>query len=839
LEEETKEVPEEKPNLVGEGDIEKLKESQEPGKPEEKPKEVTEEPKKVEDEKEPEKKDKVGERDIERLRERKHEEKRDFDFAKIMNLLNNKNGKRLLVLGFVFLIFLLAFWIRSIPAQYNELQALDPFYLYRLTEYAVNNNFQLPEVDTFRQYPYGSIPLNDEFSVPIYLPVTLYTIFGQGMPYLQFAILYPALMGALAIIVMFFIGRELYDYKAGLFSAFFLAVIPAFITRTSAGFFDKEPTFGFFMLVTIYFFIASYKRDSWKYGVLAGIFLGIASISSGIGRYIYIFYFLFAIILLLINKYKGLLASYGPLVIFSTIIQLLAPRGNTDSTLFYIFVGLFGIIVLRYLVEKYKIIKEENLKYFVPGLMVVIVLFLLIGTMFSDYVFSLLNSLVSVVFVLNPSAIGYTVAEQQPGDLNSMIGVSGLGFAPQILPQLNIFYSYFNIAGLPIPGIFSIFLLMVLGIIFIVLRLLKRLLKDKKMSRDDLIFILPLLWAIASMWGVFLFIRLLFLFGMPAALLAGLFVGWSVNKLLGLKHEKVKQVVKYMPFYLTIIIALIVVTNTVNAFAYSSALGPSICITNPQILIDGQRCLDINEDGSITYATGQPWYEAMAFLRDLDSPKSVLTWWDFGHWFHARGETPSASDGGKGPRYETAIWYTASVSEWDDFLPYVRDEYQVTHILQDYTLPGKYGAITAIATNGEGIVGLLQLSQGEVFQEGEVTIQEFRGGQYAIWLPINSAGDIAGSPRLLTYQGEQFVSNGFINDVCSEDGITHVGDETPSIGGCLSFSSFGVYYIPEVAKNTIFISLQFMNGAGLPVKNVFDNSVIKIFEIEYNTTDST
>ncbi len=778
---------------------------------------------------EPEKR--VGAEDIERLRSETESRKPRSDYFERAKTLFRGDRKRLLVLAALFVIFVLAFWIRSIPAQYNEIQALDPFYLYRLGQYMLDNDLRLPDVDTFRHHPFGSIPLQDEFSVPIYLPVLSYLVLGQSMPFLQWAIIYPALAGALAVIVMFFIGRELYDYRAGLFAAFFLATIPAFITRTSAGFFDKEPTFGLFMLLTVYFFIAAYRRNSWKLGILAGVFLGVANISSGIGRYIYIFYFLFAMIVLLLNRHKRLLHSYGPTVVLATLIQFLAPKNNIGSTFFYMFVGVLAILLLRYVVERFRLLKEKDIKYFVPGMVVVITIGLLMGTMFSDYLFQLLDGLLSVAFVLNPSPIGYTVAEQQPGNWGSMASLTGLQFYNQNFPHLGPFTETFYLGTLPVHGLLSIFFLMLLGIMMIVLRFAKRVYREKDLRDDEMILVLPLLWVIASMWGVFLFVRLTFLFGPPAALIAGLFAAWGVRKLLDMRgHPRLGGAAKNMPFYVLLVAALLVFVNSVNALNYSSALGPSICITNPQILIDGQKCLEVNDDGSITYAEGQPWYQAMAFLRDLPYPKNVLTWWDFGHWFNARGETPSVSDGGKGPRHETAIWYTAPVSQWDEFIPYL-EEYEVTHILQDYTLPGKYGAITAIATDGQGTVGLLQLSQAGTFQEGNTTVQEFTGGGFAFWIPITPAGDLAGSPMFLSSQGGQYVQNGFVNDVCTSQGILRVGDSAPSIGGCLSFSAAGSYYIPESAKNTIFTSLHFMNGSGLPVEKVFDNSLIQIYAL--------
>lgn len=772
----------------------------------------------------------VSHEDIEKVKQPEVEEpkKESQAMKRLKGVLKGDRRKTLGVAVLLILIFVLAFSVRATPARFNEIQALDPFYLYRLGQHMIDNNFQLPELDEFRHHPFGSVPLQDEFSVPIYLPVTLYVLIGGGMPFLQFAILYPALMGALAIFVMFFIGRELYDYRAGLFSAFFLAVIPAFITRTSAGFFDKEPTFGFFMLLTVLFFIAAYKRESWKLGILGGVFLGISNISSGIGVYMYIFFFLFAIILLLINRYKGLMYSYAPAVVLSIIIQLLAPKSNIDSLFIIITGGVFGLLIVTYIVDRFRVVKEKDMKFFVPGLLVLVVVGLLIGTIFSDYLFQLINGLVSVVFVLNPSPIGYTVAEQQPGDLNALMGLSDLHFSNSILPQLSF-----------ITPFLSIWLFMFLGILAMLYHLFKK---------RDLTMILPLVWLTASIWGIFLFIRLSFLFGPPAALMAGLFIAWGLNKLeLAKTVERLQSIARYVPYYIVIIAVLIAIPNAVNAYEYTHNLGPSICVANEQVLIGGAvvqdflgrgrlvgRCLDVNPaDGSITYAPNQPWYQAMEFLRTLPEPKNVLTWWDFGHWFHARGETPSVSDGGKGPRFPTAQWYTASVDRWEEFLPFTQETYEVTHILQDHTLPGKYGAITAIATDGQGTVGLLQLGQGQTFTEGNTTIQEFTGGGFVVWLPLTPEGNLAGSPRLLTVQGDQFVNNGFINSVCTVEGIVQTGDEQPSIGGCLSISSYGVFYLPEGTHNSIFASLQFMDGFGLPVEKVFDNQFIKIYEVQY------
>ena len=49
------------------------------------------------------------------------------------------------------------------------------------------------------------------------------------------------------------------------------------------------------------------------------------------------------------------------------------------------------------------------------------------------------------------------------------------------------------------------------------------------------------------------------------------------------------------------------------------------------------------------------------------------------------------------------------------------------------------------------------------------------------------------------------------------------------MGGCVTLTPAGVFYIPEEVKDSIFVSLQFMDGYGLPVEKVFDNQLIRIY----------
>jgi len=320
-------------------------------------------------------------------------------------------------------------------------------------------------------------------------------------------------------------------------------------------------------------------------------------------------------------------------------------------------------------------------------------------------------------------------------------------------------------------------------------------------------------WMVSSIWAVFGYIRLLFLLGPIAALMSAYFIKELIDysrktKVMQKAGDDIRKMVNYISVPLAIFIMLVLIMNTANAYVYGMALGPSL---------------------------NNYWKDAMDFLaNDTPENSNILSWWDFGYWFQTRGERPTLTDGGFGKRYEVAQWFTASPQNWTDYEPFIKDTYGIDYILMDYTLPGKYAAISKISSQGDQIVGIMQFQQSQVYPEGNSTIYEFTAGPYALWLPMNKNGnEMVGSPILLASQNGQYTSKAYINNVCSSAGLVKVGSEDPSLGGCVALTSFGVFYVPEEAMNTIFSYLMFMEGTGLPVEKVFDNQLIKIYEVIY------
>jgi asparagine N-glycosylation enzyme membrane subunit Stt3 len=747
-------------------------------------------------------------------------------------------------------IFLSAFWLRSLPGRFGELQALDPFHLYRMSEYLVNNNFVLPESDILRYYPLGVNSYYFDYMVPMYLPAMVYvslSTIGLNMHFLNFAIMWPALLGALAVVAMYFIGNEFFGRKAGLFAAFFLAVAPAFITRTSAGFFEKECIAGFFTLFSVFLFIKAFKKGSWKYGILSGLSLAVVSGAWGGARYFYLLYsgflgllFLLSAILLVLDHLfsdteslskrieaffgMDMLKAYLPTILLGVLIFQIFPHHTPLTSMEVVLsFAVLAVLLVRNGAERLSMVSKEKLRLVVPCMLLLGMVFLLVGSMFSDVLYGNLQQ-ISALLGMSRDVVGTTVAENAPGDWSNVIGMIGTGFSGGALTG---FLGLFNSAA---PYV-SLWIIMLLGLVLIAYRFYR--------TREWLL-IFPIVWLATSIYGVFYAVRLIFLLGPPAALIGGFFMAWFVDRFFRFHRERRAKSEKprllgLVPALVIIVTALVVGINLANGYVYSNGLGPSVCMPR-----EGELCLTIAENGTIQLDGQQPWYQALNFLSGTGQNNSVLSWWDFGYWFQTRGNKPSVADGGNlgGPYsdrdHRIADWFTSTTDRWDEWVPWMKN-LSVGYILMDYTLPAKYGAISKIASDGEQIVGFLEFRRTGMYPQGNQTTYVFGNGPYEIWMPFDDAGMLIGTPMFLVKQNDQYQQKTYINDVCTKDGIIRTGEQTPSLEGCVAISELGVHYIPPEAEHTIFINLMFMEGRGFPLEKVFDNSLIKIYKVNYSS----
>ncbi|TFF85615.1 MAG: hypothetical protein EU551_03635 [Promethearchaeota archaeon] len=250
------------------------------------------------------------------------------------------------------IIFVIALLMRLMPIFYAEaeIHALDPFVQFRATNYILNNGiFEFFNWhDTQSWYPYGKNMGTSIFPGTPLSGLTIYyflNFLGIPVTLLEACVMTPAIVGAITVVAMYFLGKVIANKKVGLLAAFFLMVSPGHMTRTYAGFYDNEGLGILSIVLTLLFFIHSLKKGSILSGIMGGVSLGVLSAAWGSWTYMYALISLGAFLLIIINKYSTrLLMSFSLTVGVGLIITIIVPRNNINTL-----EGPYGLISLAIL----------------------------------------------------------------------------------------------------------------------------------------------------------------------------------------------------------------------------------------------------------------------------------------------------------------------------------------------------------------------------------------------------------------------------------------------------------------------------------------------------------
>ncbi|MFB6204574.1 MAG: STT3 domain-containing protein [Candidatus Nanohaloarchaea archaeon] len=355
-------------------------------------------------------------------------------------------------------VFLLALWLRFMPANgMKYLQALDPYMIYRMSQHvALSGN--LPQLDFMRYFPYAT-PTYLLNQGDILIPALLwwmgpFLVFNNYMAWAQF---YPALMGALGVVFAYLLGREMFDKTTGVFSAFFLATIPGVMHRTSAGFFEKEPLGTALMLLSMFLFVRSWKREDYLSGIGAGITLGLFSISWGGSKMLWLLYpMVVGLVMLLDEDIEKLVTAYTPTVLIAAGVaaSLNQARFWFTDTEFLVNLGMLGFLWSRYLVEKFEVLPDRQLPYYVPGMSLLGGLALLLSPLYSDYIASRVMRLKTMATQQDAGhVIAKTVAENTEASLGQLLSETGAYSAAAVNPALGALASILGSWPLSFLGI--------------------------------------------------------------------------------------------------------------------------------------------------------------------------------------------------------------------------------------------------------------------------------------------------------------------------------------------------------------------------------------------------
>ena len=526
------------------------------------------------------------------------------------------------------LILFIAFTIRVMPMRWEiptgtlGLNEFDPYYQYTITNHMVQYGILSPYwpthwINTQQFYP-GGIDMGQ--SLPS-LPMTtaiLYNIIsflGVNIDLISFCSLMAPLLGTLAVLVIYFIGKDMGGKTVGLFSALIMALGASVIQRSSLGFFDTETVGVLSLLLFVFLFLRSIDqsksfRSMVMYSLGAGGALAYFAGGWGAAYYLIGLAALFVFVLVLMKRYsQRLLFSYsitfGLGLFFAAAVPFLGPHYLTTGVVLPVAV-VFALLCLAEVTRAQLSARTKTL--IAIGFLVV---------------------LVAGVFAV----VGL-------GDISNIAAKFGSVLDPftrQALPILE------SVAEHRITAWGSIYYELGIGILFFLVGIYFAMKNPTNRNVFLVVFGLTALYFAGSM------VRLLVLLTPAFALLASIGIMGLLKPFFTLLKEsgaqttiKSKRSLKRIGREYSVIAIVIVFLLLMSSYAFVPQNGgtPRVysSVYTPTTL--SAASLPITPNNPVPQ-----WRDMLSFTRNnLQATSVVASWWDYGDWLGMYGNVTTLCD---------------------------------------------------------------------------------------------------------------------------------------------------------------------------------------------------
>lgn len=678
--------------------------------------------------------------------------------------------------GIVLILTVLAFWVRILPfpdlaGTGDMIAGPDAWYNLRLIEVALANNFGFIHFEPMTLYPTGQDIVWGTLFTWIAAVVAAISGAATRPEVIDAAGWVPALMGAAMVPIMYWLGAKIGNWKTGLVSALFIAVIGGqYLSRSLYGHLDHHIAETLFStLFCLLYVVALYALNDHKidfkeyatlkipvlYGVVCGIVYlpGLLTMSTMV--VFGLFVAIFTLIQFIINHRSG--KPTESLLVLNVITFAVVALGlliygiqNLSFSFYSYSLGVFcahlGVIVgtvILYIIAQI-ISKKEKPWYYFP-----------------------VSLLVLVIVVMGIAAVGL------PSLYNAAIG--GLsGFFLQNAGMSTVA----EMASWSVEGAFNSFgwgiLLAVGGFIYLLYRVWKH-------EEPGSLFIL--IWSTLMIFATMQHVRWEYYVAANIALLAAVFVGWAITfaekDLLriscskkpeetgGIPAKKGKKAsaktasgpdwIKVGTSAIVAIVAIaFVATSAVTAVQTGESYG-KYGGTEADWISECTWMLNGTPETGVDYLK---LYNREGFEYPPGS-YGIMSWWDYGHYITTIAEripnSNSFQAGVAGPYGAAAVLTSTNESAVMEKLDYLGTRYVMT----DYKMAGgKFGAMaiwndsvaqltpyfyTLLQPNDEGQLSYVQAYTPAYYNTLTMRLQYYDGsmtgaGNVAVAYTDTSAG---------------------------------------------------------------------------------------------------
>ena len=513
----------------------------------------------------------------------------------------------------LFLVIILAIVIRCSPLIRGNLliKAFDPWIQYYSADYL--NEHTLYEyftwVDFKSWYPQGMFRgnLRPGLTFTVVAIFKIFQFLGLPISLYHICFFFPAFMGGITVLVIYYLGKEVYNRSTGLFAAFFLAFNPGYLQRTTAGFFDNETIGVFASLMTFLFLLKAARTGKFSHSVLGGVFLGYLSLSWGGYQFVYLIIPIISIILVLTNKYsENVLISYAGVQGTGLLIFSLYKAFNYEDLFSGLEVG--GIFLFTIILIIFHIIHTKKSEYpafyntllkmikwiLIPGIIIIAIIIWLAPGLIPFGFGSRFVTILSPLFREQVSLVA-SIAEQMPS-------------------AWSVFYYDTLIPLLLVPlGIYFCFRRLNIADIFLIGFVLLMYYFTGSMIRIILIFA-----PAAALIGSYGLVNILKIFGS--------FLG---ERKIGVSRKRRRQLKGTLGnsevFAVFFVIGFLGIAQVVHA--------TDIAVT--QMSYGQMAPLGVIHD----------WEETLTWMKaNLKGTDVVVSWWDYGYWLTPVGNVTTVND---------------------------------------------------------------------------------------------------------------------------------------------------------------------------------------------------
>jgi oligosaccharyl transferase (archaeosortase A-associated) len=622
-----------------------------------------------------------------------------------------------LVTGIILALFIgVALYLR-VALPYNQVfvgdwikfTGADAYHFMRQVDNVVHNFPHLMSFEPYMYYPHGYSLGSLNFFV--YLLSGITWLVGLGSPTQHtvdiVSVYFPAILGALTVIPVYFIGKTLFNRWAGIIAAGLVILLPGeFLGKSSLGFTDRHVLETLLTVVTMLFLILAVKSARQKelsfnhlkqrdwavvtkpliYSLLAGIFFGIYLLTwKGAFTFVLIV-FAYFIIQSIIDHLREQKTDYlcliGTITFFIALIMFL-PVSPSHSYLASLVIALLASPVLAsvsWLMTR----KKVRPAYYPLSLL---------GIGLAG---------LAIFYVLDPSLLNSILRGFSGGFLSSGVELTIIENQPILFPggefSLSLVWANFT------TSFFILFVSLGILIYFVI----------KRGEPDKTLLVV---WSLAMLAATLVMRRFAYHLVVNVALLSG-YLCWLFLEFGGFKEtapepvetpekarrKAAKKTRRKGSLHVTA--SMIAWPILIFFLVFFPNIGPAVVTASHPV-----------------YAPSDAWCESLSWLKDntpdpfadpnfyyklyetpFDYPATaygVVAWWDYGYWIIRIGHRLPNCDPGGHPGIRTRVAHFLTAQD-EASAGQIIDELDSKYVIIDHdTANSKFYAVTRYAGSGE------------------------------------------------------------------------------------------------------------------------------------------